>query len=391
MKREVLIVFSDDSLGGTSRSALAMGRAWRLAGFEVQFHPHLGVHPQRVAEFQEVGQLHSPSSSIIPDGFRGVVHYHHGAWSEGNVTLAQRLMGEAEARRDSLLLLTHNVFGVSDRLLDAWPGRRITGVLGAWAAAQYIASMGVVRHELAIVPNPQDTAFFRPPIGLERADAREVLGLPKLGKVVLRVGSPIESKWSADYVRIVLGTPDVLFVFVGPSSSVASGVRNADNVVIIESIDDDELLRQTYWAASGFLHIAARGESFGNVLLECLACGTPVVCLSRPYRDNTPWEFQRVPGFMFARSLSSVRREVSLFPEESTLGSASWDSVRSLYSLEAVSEMLVDLAEERVASPLLLPPPAERWQVLVRHNPLADLLKRQRLTSAPIPPRRRSG
>jgi hypothetical protein len=66
------------------------------------------------------------------------------------------------------------------------------------------------------------------------------------------------------------------------------GIRR--RVVLMEFLNDDETLSIAYSAMDVFLHASTIGESFGMVLAESLLCGTPVITLSTPARDNSQLE-----------------------------------------------------------------------------------------------------
>lgn len=381
MSYRVQMVFSDCSLGGTSRSALQLGRAWASCGAEIDFRPQLPIHPSRVEAFRDIGIVYADPDRAPSVAEADLVHFHHGGWSRGQIAVARRLVSEAREAEKAPELLTHNVFAVADRLLDRWPRPRAVGVLASWGAAQYRVAMGcgLSRAHLAVIPNAQDAVLFRAPDRRERAESRERHGIDAGRPVVLRVGSPIEQKWSRDYVRLVTEHPEMYFVFVGVPASLEARLRREPNVLLQGLVSSDEELRSYYWCADLFLHLADRGESFGNVILESLLCGTPVVCLARPLRDNGPWEFRDIPGFMYARSLREVGHVLTLLkdgrlPMTSLTGVGA--SIHERYSGLAVAGLLrrVMAGETAVNDPLPVGI-ANLAKVSLFHNPLVSAMK----------------
>ncbi len=126
----------------------------------------------------------------------------------------------------------------------------------------------------ALIPNGADLARFRP--GLS---AREKFGLPEDKKIVLMVSAFIETKRVADAVRAVAHTDDTFLVVAG------DGPLRTD----VEQLAASELpgrfkritlpaseMPQLYNSADVFLHLSLL-ESFGNVFVEAMACGLPIV------------------------------------------------------------------------------------------------------------------
>lgn len=383
----VQLVFGDRSLGGTSRSALQLGRAWASLGADVHFRPQLPIHSTRLDSFRNVGMVHNDVDAAPAVSNADLVHLHHGGWSKAQIAVARRLLEEATAAKRAPTLLTHNVFAIEDHLLDSWPSPRTVGVLAAWGAAQYRCAMGYrMRHaNVAVIPNAQDITLFRPPTPKEltasRARLQDGSGMP----IVLRIGSPIDQKWSPKYVGIVRRFPNIRFIFVGAPALLMKQLKGAPNVVLQDVLASDDDLLSYYWAADLFLHLASRGESFGNVILESILCGTPVVSMARPFRDNAPWEFQSLPGFTYGRS----DREVFAALQSLVDGRRFADShdedrklIQERYSTTAVAEILRPaLTGALIASAIHSVGPRELAMISVRHNPVASSIKklRQRL------------
>lgn len=377
MMRKVSLYFSDGSLGGTSRSALETGKAWVSAGYVVDFHPLIPIHAERRHAFAEVGNV--VNDSATPFHHPDIIHFHHGAWSAPQREAARSILEHARTLKSWPHLVTHNVFGVPDRILDGWKGRRTVGVLGEWSAAQYLSSMGRDRPRVVIVPNPQNTSFFRPPSAEEADAARTRLSLDRSARVLSRVGSPHPEKWSRSYVKVIQTMPQAQFVLLGAPSELKEALAARPNVAILPQTSDDRVVRDLYWASDCFLHIADRGESFGNVLLEAAGCGARVVTQPRRLRDNTPWEFSRLGIVESAPSTSALVELARLGRATSARAHEIHRSVEAHYGTEAVGRQLAKIAidgEPRIPMSI---GGLNRLLVYVGHNPLISAAKSRRL------------
>lgn len=386
---KVLLAFDDVSLGGTSRTAILFARLWSAAGATVSVYSARDPHPVRVAELDAAGVSHSTS---LPrgEGAPNLVHLHHAAPSSATIRWVGDFLDEVGS---DVVLLTHNVFGQDLPL--AFPERTIVGVLGDWLGTQYRYQTAFRRKPVRVVPNPQDTDFFRPPTADERVSARNRLGIAPETRVILRVGSPTTEKWSSHAYRSlaerVHHERGYLLRLIGAPQSLTGGLPRS-TYVRPQPISLDEDLRDEYWAADSFAHWAERGESFGNVILEALSTGLPVTYMARPTRDNTPAEFRSIEEFHYARTKAEwLASATSRFRSEKH--PAKTDPSLLKYSSQSVEDTLRSIvhlsgrSSEALAQAVLaaLPSPRrlrfkERALVGIRHNPLMASLKRIRLS-----------
>lgn len=135
------------------------------------------------------------------------------------------------------------------------------------------------RWRCALIPNGMDADRFTPGPG-----ERGKLGLPARGTVVLMVSALIPSKRVADGVRAVAQLPDAHLVVAGDGPEREAVDRLAAELLpgrfkrLTVGAAEMPLL---YRSADVFLHLS-REESFGNVYIEALACGAPVVAHDSP-------------------------------------------------------------------------------------------------------------
>ncbi|MDQ0674008.1 glycosyltransferase involved in cell wall biosynthesis [Pseudarthrobacter siccitolerans] len=397
----VLVAFHDESMGGTSRSALAFAETWKDAGAHVKLYCPSSPHSARLRQLWQMGVEVTNDLSDIGLFTPDLLHIHHGAPSGATTTWVSRLLSYCEDFAPAVL--THDIFGqglgrtIEKGLRSQGTRSHVVGLLGDWLATQHSAQYGSLSHVRRIIPNPQDFSFFRRPTSTERLDARAARQILPNEKVILRIGSPIAEKWTlAGYLKLaecVANTPNYRLRLIGAPRKLVDALPALPRIEVLQTIADDEVLRAEYWAADVFMHWADRGESFGNVILEALGCGLPVAYRSREFRDNTPWEFQSLSGFSYASNtdhwLTMARRlgrdSFTVSAADATgLEKYGQEQLRSRLSyivseVDAVGNRLdagaiVKILQQGFREPVGLPK-THRWRVALRHNPVAASAK----------------
>lgn len=139
------------------------------------------------------------------------------------------------------------------------------------------------RYRSALIPNGVDTERFTP-----GPAERDRFGLPAEGPIVLMVSAMIASKNIPDAIRAVELVPDVTLVVAGdgPERDALRALAGRHlpgryRQLTVPPADMPSLYR----CADAFLHLS-RDESFGNVFVEAMACGVPVVAYDLP---RTRW------------------------------------------------------------------------------------------------------
>jgi glycosyltransferase involved in cell wall biosynthesis len=144
------------------------------------------------------------------------------------------------------------------------------------ALRQSMIRLGVDAGKIATVRNGVDLATFRP---TDRAAVRRRLGIE--GSVLLAVGNILEAKGQAMVVEALAAMPGCTLMVVGsgPDESRVRALareRGVESRVRLVGVVPHGALVDYYNAADVMVLATAR-EGWPNVVLESLACGTPVV------------------------------------------------------------------------------------------------------------------
>lgn len=146
------------------------------------------------------------------------------------------------------------------------------------ALANRLADLGVAREKLKVFRNGIDLHRFFPE---DISSARKHLGLPE-GRILLSVGNLIELKGHHIAIEALSQLPtDITLVIAGSGpdrqklQDLAERCKVHDRVFFAGQIDNSEL--KWWYSASDVLVLCSCREGWPNVLLEAMACGTPVV------------------------------------------------------------------------------------------------------------------
>lgn len=172
----------------------------------------------------------------------------------------------------------------------AVPRRMIRGAMAAADAMisvsaglkEAMVALGADADAVTVLRNGVDLAQFSPPV--DRAAARATLGVK--GPTLLSIGHLIERKGHHHVIEALTHLPEwcLLIVGEGPErgrlEALAQRLGVADRVQLLGARPHGTL-GQVYGAAD-IVVLASSREGWANVLLEAMACGTPVVASDIP-------------------------------------------------------------------------------------------------------------
>lgn len=179
------------------------------------------------------------------------------------------------ARGSDLNLITQ--FARPRRMIQRAAAQAAGLITVCQALKDVLVDLGVPAERVTVLRNGVDLKMFRP--AQDRAALRRALNIT--GTTLLSVGNLIESKGHDVVIRALTDLPDARLLIIGAGEggddfrAIAQSVGVADRVTFVGTVKHDVL--RDYYGAVDVLVLASRREGWANVLLEAMACGTPVV------------------------------------------------------------------------------------------------------------------
>ena len=144
-----------------------------------------------------------------------------------------------------------------------------------WIAAEAKRSSLLGEFPVTVIPNALDVEEFAP---RDKGFARDLWNIPRDANVILFVGETLElrRKGFAELTQALAGLTDVPRPFLLSVGGMKSKLDMPIPHLNLGRITNDRLLSIAYSAADVFV-IPSLQESFGQTVIESMACGTPVV------------------------------------------------------------------------------------------------------------------
>jgi teichuronic acid biosynthesis glycosyltransferase TuaC len=165
------------------------------------------------------------------------------------------------------------------RRMMLWAARHAGGVVTVCAALKTrLVELGADAASIRVLRNGVDLDRFRP---CERAGARQAYGIDGAAPVLLSVGHLIRRKGHELVIEALARLPEARLLIAGEGPERHALERHARRLGVAGRVRflgrvAHEALAELYSAAD-VLVLASSREGWANVLLEAMACGTPVV------------------------------------------------------------------------------------------------------------------
>lgn len=161
--------------------------------------------------------------------------------------------------------------------LIRWAARQAADIIAvSEGLADTMGERGIDRQRVQVLRNGVDLEMFRP---VDQAECRRQPGVDPL--VLLSVGNLVSLKGHDLIIRALQSLPDFRLVIVGTGpeeNNLRELVKelNLAGRVKFQGGVEHEKMSEIYGAADALV-LASESEGWPNVLLEAMACGTPVV------------------------------------------------------------------------------------------------------------------
>jgi len=169
------------------------------------------------------------------------------------------------------------------RPLVRWTLNNADGIIAVSAALKSsMVGLGAPENKIQFIGNGVDTELFR--MG-NRLEARRALGLPEDGKIMVSVATLREAKGHQHVIaalsKIAPKYPELRLYLVGEGSyrpqieQLVQKLSLQDRVFLAGGRNNNEI--PLWFNAADVSILASSREGWPNVILESLACGTPVI------------------------------------------------------------------------------------------------------------------
>jgi glycosyltransferase involved in cell wall biosynthesis len=222
-----------------------------------------------------------------------------------------------------------------------WPARRLNAEYRTFACDGLVCTnpeyfeRNRATWRCALIPNGMDASRFAP-----GEPERAAFGLPEGVPLVLMVSALIPSKFVLEGVRAVADLPGAHLVVAGDGP-----LRGEVDALVAERMPGRfkrltttmDRMPALYRSADAFLHLS-RDEAFGNVYVEALATGLPVVAHDYPVAR---WILGGAGSLVASQDLTAVtgalREALASRPDRAGLHAAAaerfdWKVVAGLYA-----------------------------------------------------------
>jgi len=158
-----------------------------------------------------------------------------------------------------------------------WAARHAAGIVTvACALKDKLVALGVPEGRIEVLGNGVDLQFFRQ---VDRDGSRRRLGFRRT--TLLTVGNLVPLKGHDQTIRAMQLLPEMDLIIVGSGperkalGALVGELGLSDRVSFAGALAQEDLVH--YYGSADALVLASSREGWANVLLESMACGTPVI------------------------------------------------------------------------------------------------------------------
>lgn len=229
-----------------------------------------------------------------------------------------------------------------------WAAKHAAGLVTVCQALKEdLVALGGEADKVVVLRNGVDLAMFKP---LDRAAVRAAMGLS--GQTLLSVGALIERKGHHLVIRALAKLPNTTLLIAGEGSDRASLEALAAQLGLSSRVRflgqvGHENLTQLYNAADVSV-LASSREGWANVLLESMACGTPVAATNvsgTPEVITTPEAGILIEQRTADSIADAVRRLFAQLPDR-----ARTRAYAEMFSWDAITEGQLELFRKVTAT-----------------------------------------
>jgi glycosyltransferase involved in cell wall biosynthesis len=230
----------------------------------------------------------------------------------------------------------------SIRPLIVWGLRKAVGIIAVSNSLKNaMVSLGLPTSNICVIPNGVDTNRFHQ---IPQTEARQALGLPENAKIVVSVASLTAGKNHPLLITAfakMLGNrrgAKLLIIGDGPLQpalqELISKLRLQEEVTLVGARPNQELV--LWYSAADVSCLVSSREGWPNVIMESIACGTPVVAT----------RVGGVPEIIFSSELGLLAEQESdsIATELSSALAKTWD--RNALAVHARSRGWNEVASE---------------------------------------------
>lgn len=269
-----------------------------------------------------------------------IVHIHRGGGASRRENDILRQLKKSCFSR----IIETNVFGIAD--LTTPSPIDIHTHISRWDLWRWRQWLFPIHRTGIYLPYCVDTESFKP----TPSDFRKKHNIPSDAIVIGRLGKTDWTTLSNAVVPAMKKSENIFFISVQDYSDDLNATNEwpssiKERIIRIPTLKGAEELSAFYTACDATMNFSPIGESFGYVVAEAMACGTPCIAHSKPRNDNAQIEIASLKfGGYPVRDSSSAEKtitQLSSNPPTENQKRLCRESIVNRYSIENFTPVLL--------------------------------------------------